>query len=135
MALETLKGLKEINGKQIIVMDDLREQYPERFTETGAMDHKWFEETIRPNAFIYVRNDKNSLSFTIQNGPIKEVGLNGCQVMDVIAVAKHIVEELNKKFPCRENAMVITKLDEALLWDMKRTKDRESRKVEGTSQV
>lgn len=135
MALETLKGVTEINGEKIIVMDELREQYPERFTETGAMDNKWFEETIRPNAFIYVRNDKNSLAFTIQNGPIKEVGKNGCQVVDVIAVAKRMIEELNKKFPCRENAMTITKLDEALMWQDKRTKDRQARQVEGTSQV
>ena len=97
------------------------------------MDHKWFEETIRPNSFIYVRNDKNSLSFTLQNGPIKEVGVNGCQVVDVIETAKHIIEELNKKFPCRENAMTITKLDEALMWQEKRTKDRERRGVEGLS--
>jgi hypothetical protein len=134
MALETLKGVKEINGQKVIVMDELREQFPERFTETGAMDHKWFEETIRPNSFIYVRHDKNSVSFTIQNGPIKEAGLNGCQVVDMIAVAKHMIEELNKKFPCRENSMTITKLDEALMWQDKRTKDRQARNVEGKSQ-
>lgn len=134
MALETLKGIKKIGTQQIIVMDELREQHPDRFTETGAMDHKWFEETIRPNAFIYVRNDKNSLAFTLQNGPIKESGVNGCQVTDVIAVAKHIIEELNKKFPCRENSITITKLEEALMWQAKRTQDREARNVEGLSQ-
>lgn len=133
MALETLKGVTEINGEKVITMDDLREKFPERFTETGAMDHKWFEERIRPNAFIYVRHDKNSISFTLQNGPIKEVGKNGCQVTDMITVAKHIIELLNAKFPCRENAMTITKLDEALMWQHKRTKDREKRGVEGLS--
>lgn len=135
MALETMKGVKEINGEKVIVMDELREQFPERFTDTGAMDHKWFEETIRPNYFIYVRHDKNSLAFTIQNGPIKEVGKNGCQVEDIIAVAKHIVEELNKKFSCRENSMIITKLDEAIMWSKKRTYDRSSRSVEGFSKA
>lgn len=135
MALETLKGITEINGQKVIVMDELREKYPERFTETGAMDHKWFEETIRPNAFIYVRNDKNSLAFTIQNGPVKEAGVNGCQVEDVIAVAKRIVEELNAKFPCRENAMMITKLDEALMWSRERTRNRVARQVEGESKA
>lgn len=133
MALETLKGIKEINGEKIIVMDELREQFPEKFTETGAMDHVWFEKDIRPNSFIYVRHDKNSVAFTIQNGPIKENGKNGCQVSDMIAVAKYMIEQLNKNFPCRENAMTITKLDEALMWQEKRTKDRENRKVEGTS--
>jgi len=135
MALETLKNVTEINGQKVIVMDELREQFPERFTETGAMDHKWFEETIRPNSFIYVRHDKNSVSFTIQNGPVKENGANGCQVVDMIAVAKHMIEELNKKFPCRENAMTITKLDEALMWQEKRTKDRQKRGVEGQSKT
>jgi len=133
MALETLNGLKKINGETIVVMDDLREQFPEKFNESGSMDYKWFEKDVRPHNFIYVRNDVNSLSFTIQKGPIKEVGKNGCQVVDVIAVAKHIIEQLNAKFPCRENAMTITKLDEALMWQEKRTKDREARQVEGTS--
>lgn len=135
MALETLQGVNWINGRKVIVMDDLREKYPERFTETGAMDHKWFEETIRPNHFIYVRRDKNSLSFTLQNGPIKEVGHNGCQVDDVIATAKTILEGFNKQFPCRENSSAITKLDEALMWLEKRRRDRVERDVEGTSNL
>lgn len=135
MALETLNGVSRIGGFDIIVMDELREKYPERFTETGAMDNKWFEETIRPNYFIYVRNDKNSISFTIQNGPIKENGLNGCQVDTIIEAAKIIIEGLNEKYSCRENSMAITKLDEALLWLAKRKKDREQRGVEGASKV
>jgi hypothetical protein len=38
---------------------------------------------------------------------------------------------LQSKFPCRENAIAITKLDEALLWLNKRTQDRVKRNVEG----
>jgi len=135
MALETLKGVKKLGGFDVVVMDELRAQYPERFTETGAMDHKWFEETIRPKNFVYVRNDKNSLAFTLQNGPVKEVGVNGAQVDTIIEAAKAIIEGLNAKFPCRENAMVITKLDEALMWSAKRKSDREARGVEGQSKV
>lgn len=135
MALETLQGVTEIGGFGIVVMDELRAKYPEKFNESGAMDYAWFEKDIRPTNFIYVRQDKNSLSFTIQNGPIKEVGVNGCQVDTVIETAKVIIEGLNKKFPCRENSVAITKLDEALMWLDKRKKDREKRKVEGTSQA
>jgi hypothetical protein len=36
------------------------------------------------------------------------------------------------KFRCRENSIVITKLEEALMWLEKRTRDREALKVEGT---
>lgn len=38
---------------------------------------------------------------------------------------------LQDKFPCRENAIVITKLEECLMWLNKRTADRMKRNVEG----
>lgn len=135
MALETFKEVTRIGNFDVIVMDELREKFPEKFNESGAMDWQWFEKDVRPHNFIYVRHDKNSLSFTLQNGPVKENGLNGCQVDTVIAAAKIMLEGLNKKFPCRENAVAITKLDEALMWLEKRTKDREARGVEGESKA
>jgi hypothetical protein len=135
MALETLRGVKKLGNFDVVVMDDLRQQFPEKFTSTGAMDNEWFEKTVRPNKFVYVRNDKNSIAFTLQDGPVGQAGVNGCQVVTLIEAAKKIIEGLNEKFPCRENAMTITKLDEALLWQDKRTKDRESRQVEGFSKA
>ena len=39
------------------------------------------------------------------------------------------------KFRCRENALAITKLEEALHWLAHRTADRERRGVEGTHQA
>jgi hypothetical protein len=135
MALETLKGVEKIGGFDVVVMDDLREKYPEKFNESGAMDWQWFETEIRPDHFIYVRHDKNSLSFTIQDRPVKENGINGCQVDTVIETAKIIIEGLNKNLPCRENSIAITKLDEALFWLGKRKDDREKREVEGTSKA
>lgn len=133
MDLETLDGLEKIGD--LVVMDDLREKYPDKFNPSGQMDWKWFETEIRPFKHIYLRKDKNSLSFTLQKGPIKEFGVNGCQVDTLIEAAKLIIEGLNNKFPCRENSIVITKLDEALMWLDKRRKDREKRKVEGTSKL
>jgi hypothetical protein len=135
MALETLDNIKKIGEFDLVCMDDLRKGFLDRFTETGAMDYVWFETTIRPYNFIYLRKDKNSISFTLQNGPIKEVGVNGCQVDTLIEAAKLIIEGLNAKFPCRENSMVITKLDEALMWSEKRKSDRIKREVEGTSKI
>ncbi len=135
MALETLTGVKKVGGFDLVVMDDLRTKHPEKFNESGAMDWAWFEKEIRPTAFVYVRNDKNSLSFTLQKGPVKERGVNGCQVDTVIETAKLILEGLNKNFPSRENAVAITKLDEALMWLDKRKKDREARGVEGANKA
>lgn len=135
MALETLQGIKKINGQNVVDMMAIKDERPDMFRPDGSMHYHMFEKEIRPFNFIYVRHDVNSLSFTIQNGPIKEVGVNGCQVEDIIAVAKTIIEGLNAKFPSRENSMIITKLDEAIMWSKKRTADREARQVEGTSQA
>ena len=79
----------------------------------------------------YITQDGSKVTFQIQSGAIKEVGVNGCQVDAMIDWAKRFVESRNNLWPCRENALVITKLDEALLWLMKRKMDRESRGVEG----
>lgn len=75
-----------------------------------------------------------------QNGPLgrgpDRVPPNGAFVEGVIAAAVDRIEYYQKasggKFACRENALAITKLEEALLWLQKRTMDREARAVEGT---
>lgn len=84
-----------------------------------------------PSEHIKINDSDNSITFKIQEGPIQENGVNGCQIDDVIDKSKQIVEYFNAKFPCRENSLVITKLDEALLWLNARKDDRISRKVEG----
>lgn len=53
---------------------------------------------------------------------------------EVIEVLIDRITELNKLFPCRENSLAITKLEEALMWLEKRTADRIKRNVEGTHQ-
>lgn len=131
--LETLKDVKKLDGFNVVVMDDLREQFPEKFNESGSMNYEWFESEIRPTNFIYVRKDKNSLSFTLQNGPIGEVGVNGCQVNAILEAAKAVLEGLNKTHPCRENSCAITHIDESLNWLDRRTKNRVARGVEGTT--
>lgn len=75
----------------------------------------------------------NMLMFQIQDGPIKEAGTNGVQATDILEYAKHLFQSLNEAFPCRENAITITKIEEAILWQHARTLDREKRGVEGRS--
>jgi len=50
---------------------------------------------------------------------------------EVLKVLIDRLQYLNGKFPCRENAIVITKLEESLMWLNKRTADRSARSVEG----
>lgn len=119
MALETLKGVKEIGG-------------------FGVTDYSLERDAYNPchgNNYIVIDPEVSHIRFQLQNGPIKEVGVNGCQVDTLIETAKVILEGLNKNVPCRENATAITKLDEALLWLGKRKADREKRGVEGLSKL
>jgi hypothetical protein len=69
-----------------------------------------------------------------QEGPIKECGVNGVCNEDLLAMVICRLEHFQKsEFACRENALAITKLEEALLWLRKRTMGRENRGVEGTN--
>lgn len=70
-----------------------------------------------------------------QQGPVGEVGVNGCQNEDIINVLLHRMNQLQKAFPCRENALAITKLEEALLWLQRRTALRVAQGVEGQNKA
>jgi len=85
----------------------------------------------------YLEFDYTAFEFKakLQKNPIKEVGVNGCQIDEVILFAKDFIEALNGNYPCRENSLAITKLDEALMWLEKRKKDREKRGVEGYNKL
>jgi len=80
------------------------------------------------------------MELKFQDGPVKEVGVNGTQNEAVLAVLidrmKYLQNEHHDgKFACRENAIVITKLEECLMWLEKRTEERIRRGVEGTQVV
>ena len=134
--LNELRDIQVINGKPICVMDELREKHPEKFNESGAMDYKWFENDIRPNFNIFVRHDVDSIAFNMLTKPASEGGdLSRCQWVDLVSVGLEMLKYYNAKFPCRENAITITKIEEALMWQDKRTKDRQARGVEGKNLI
>lgn len=75
-----------------------------------------------------------------QNGPLGRGALRtdptGAFVEGVLAAALDRLEFYQTgnggKFKCRENALAITKIEEALHWLEHRTRAREAREVEGT---
>ncbi len=75
-----------------------------------------------------------TLDLQFQDGAIGDVGVNGVQWTVLLEIALTILKKLNGNFPCRENSMTITKLEEALMWQEARTKEREKRGVEGKNQ-
>lgn len=74
-----------------------------------------------------------------QNGPLGRVGTdervepNGAFVEDVLAAALQRIQHYQAgDFRCRENALAITKIEEALMWLDARTRRRVAEGTEGT---
>lgn len=82
-----------------------------------------------------------------QNGPVKEIdpsgvgvgvvyGVNGLTNETLLAI---VIDRLrgfqSSQYACRENALTLTKLEEALHWQLHRTRARQARGVEGTHTV
>jgi len=72
-----------------------------------------------------------NLTVRLQNGPILEAGANGMQITDLLGIISETYRELNASYPCRENSITITKIEEAIHWQEARTKNRINRGVEG----
>lgn len=73
----------------------------------------------------------------IEKAPVEEGStelktiFDGTTNEEVLSVLIDRLSYLQGKFPCRENAIVITKLEESLMWLNKRTQDRQNRGVKG----
>lgn len=64
------------------------------------------------------------------------LGRNGATTAEILNVLiAHMQKYQQGKFACRENAIVITKLEEALLWQEYRAKKREEQGVKGRDSV
>jgi hypothetical protein len=68
-----------------------------------------------------------------QNGPINESGVNGITHEALLAIIIDRMRSFQEgPYACRENALALTKLEEAKMWLCSRTKERMGRGVEGT---
>ena len=72
-------------------------------------------------------------SIRFQDGPLAEVGgRNGAFIEEILeGVILHRLRQLNEKFPCRENSLAITNIEQGLLWLNRRTELRHRQDVEG----
>lgn len=77
-----------------------------------------------------------------EEGPIQEISFyklnkdgtfeHGTTLEEMLRVSIERLTDLNEIFSCRENALAITKMQEALMWLNERTRERKQRGVEGT---
>lgn len=119
--------------------DLLTSNYTQVFEEANPQNYapSTFEVTRKLDANTEFNPETDLLAkIHFQEGPIKEKGVNGINNEDaIVMVIRRLQGFQDSPFSCRENAMAITKLEEALLWLRKRTMAREKREVVGTSAV
>lgn len=111
-----------------------------RFTEVKVLDepgsggayHEYHINAVKPS----VEGGPVPIFSTVkfQKGPVAESGVNGIFMEDLLQICRHRLQCFQSgDFACRENALALTKIEEALHWLNHRTADRQARGVEGTS--
>jgi hypothetical protein len=104
--------------------------YPEDKPGDGNANHLYSIVEERPDSTQVLAKIK------FQKGPIQEVGVNGVQNEDLLNIVIHRLQGFqSSNFSCRENALALTKIQEALHWLNHRTAERVARGVEGRSVV
>lgn len=103
--------------------------------KTLTKGHKYelanFEATDKPGQVIqFIEKRTTGENEPAVPGQLITVN-DGTTNEEVLAMLIDRMQSLQSKFPCRENAIVITKLEESLMWLEKRTADRKARGVEG----
>ena len=139
MALETLKGVTEIDGFKVfrnLTKGDAKDG-ARVLTEEGERVIPWkdFGDKFREEHPIGIHDGSNLISFKIQNGPIKEAGVNGCQVDTLAATIILMIQELDKKFPDECNKHALSNFSSGLGWLKQRKRNREARGVEGLNKA
>ena len=67
-----------------------------------------------------------------QDGALSEDHIDGVHNEDLLLMVRdRLLDFQRSSFACRENAVAITKIEEAMMWLAKRTEDRKLRGVEG----
>lgn len=117
--IELEQQLLTRNHTKVLVEKEYKYNAPHRFKVVKSDDH---EEVL--------------VEIHFQEGPIKEVGVNGVSNEDLIAMVLDRLNSFqNSEYECRENEIAKQKLEEALMWLGHRTNVRQNRGVLGTSEV
>lgn len=105
----------------------------------GGANHRYIIRgfDIGTNASVLSMPDRpeDKTEILFQNGPIPEKGTNGITQEALLEI---VIDRLRSfqsgPFASRENAIALTKIEEAKMWLQQRTRNRIERGVEGTHQ-
>lgn len=122
-----VNGLNE--ALKIYVLDE-----PGQGNACHAYAITFYDERYKCERSPLANNGRNCL-IGFQNGPIQESGPNGISNEALLTIVEdRLLGFQSGQYACRENAVALTKIQEAMMWLQKRTRDRIARGVEGTSQ-
>lgn len=94
------------------------------FNSATNLADPWTDRHGTPGAYTTI---------LFQNGPIPESGVNGVTHEALLAIVADRLRCFQAgAYACRENALALTKIEEALHWLHHRTRARMRRGVEGT---
>lgn len=81
------------------------------------------------------RRSFSRVPIVFQNGPIAESGVNGISNEALLSIVEDRLKGFQSgPYACRENALALTHIQDALHWLLHRTRERVQRGVEGTSE-
>lgn len=129
--------MREINSHKVNGLNESLDVGVIDAPGNGGANHEYLVK-MPENATLhqYAVDEGKSLLIPFQKGPIAENGVNGISNELLIAI---VIDRLqcfqNGDYKCRENAIALTHLEDALHWLQHRTRQRVSRGVEGTSKV
>jgi hypothetical protein len=107
-----------------------------RFTKVNVLDEPADGGAYHQYEVCPVDSDSRRFALiNFQKGPVKEAGVNGIFMEDLLHICEHRLECFQAgAWACEENAEALKKIQEALMWLNKRTTGRQVRGVEGTSE-
>lgn len=127
--------MREIHSHKVNPANDVISITVDDEKGAGGANHRYviegFDASTNPSHQAPEGKSRKVVLF--QNGPIAESGVNGITQEVLLAIVIDRLECFQAgPYACRENALALTKLQEAQHWLHHRTRARMDRGVEGT---
>lgn len=129
--------MRELNDHKVNPANDVISITVTDEPGAGGANHRYevtgYNAETNPSLNSEFGDDIRGTVLLFQNGPIGEAGVNGITHEVLLAIVADRLRSFQAgPYSSRENAIALTKVEEAQLWLHKRTLDRMRRGVEGT---
>lgn len=119
-------NMRELTGHKVNPANDVISVVAADEPGPGGANHE----------YVCTLPDGHGTVINFQNGPIGEAGVNGLTHEVLLAIVIDRMQAFQRgPYSCRENALALTKLEEAQHWLLHRIRERMARNVEGTHKL